>query len=696
MRAFAWRFLAAAVCSLAVSWAADYSTFIGDANDYRVARIAADSAGNTYLTGGRFPVSNPWFSQFSEIFVMKLDAAGKIALFATLSGKGIDEANDLALDAAGNIYIAGATSSQNFPLHNAFQSAPGPGFLVKLSPDASQLIFSTYFPAPINALALDPAGNLYVTGSTNSAEFPVTGGLPAGTVSPNTQPAATSGAFITKLSAAGDRILYSARISGHQKNCGAGSSCFLSSRYTAGVAIAVDPSGSAYVAGNTDTVDLPVTPGALLAAGTGAFVAKVNPAGNALTYLTYLGPGYVGVLDPNPANWATAIAADAVGNAYVAGYTSDPKFPATRGAYQTTFAGHAEIFTDFLLGPPPPDAFVLKLNPAGSAVLWGSYLGGKAADAARSIALDSAGNVWVNGVTASPEFPNQQGWSQGADFVVAFNPSGSALSYASRFPNDTASASLAVDAAGMLHFAGSSGLVFTLSPKGTSMPRIFGIANAAHGPVTGRLVPGEVISIYGPHIGPSTPAAGVPDSIGFMPKSLGGVQVAINGNPIPLLYVSDSQINAVVPLRLGGQTATVRVNSAPDFTATVISAAPEIFQHADGTVAAVNQDGAINGPDHPAKAGSAVSIWVTGIFFFDLTTLADGHVTAAAIDYACCQVYFNSPAEVLYAGAAPGTVAGVVQINFRVPIPNPFVTLSHFNVLSGTRFSSPVQIYVAQ
>jgi uncharacterized protein (TIGR03437 family) len=496
--------------------------------------------------------------------------------------------------------------------------------------------------------------------------------------------------FATKLSAAGDRILYSARISGHQKNCGAGSSCSLSSRYTTGVAIAVDPSGSAYVAGNTDTADLPVTPGALLAAGTGAFVAKVNAAGTALSYLTYLGPGYA-PLSPNtnPANWATAIAADAAGNTYVAGYTSDPKFPATRGAYQTTFAGPA----DFL---PPSDAFVLKLNPEGSAVLWGSYLGGKAADAARSIALDSAGNVLVNGVTASPEFPNQQGWSQGADFVVAFNPSGSALSYASRFPNDTASASLAVGGAGVLHFAGSSGLVSTLTPKGTPAPRIFGIANAAHGPVTGRLVRGEVISIYGPHIGPSTPAAGVPDRMGFMPKSLGGVQVAINGNPIPLLYVSDSQINAVVPFGLGGLTAAVRVNSSPDFTAVVTSAAPEIFQHTDGTVAAVNQDGTLNGPDHPAKGGSVVAIWATGIGLVPSVTLADGQVAAAAQDYACCQVYFNSPAEVLYAGAAPGAVAGVVQINFRVPTFNAFfASPNYFNVLAGTRFSSPVQIYVA-
>ena len=367
MSPFGWRRLLATLCFLTALPAADFTTYIGDSSDYRVARVIADASGNTYVAGSRD----------GGMFVMRLDAAGKITLFATLSGKGTDQPNDLAVDAAGNLYLAGATNSVLLPLHNPLQSTPGPGFVVKFNPDATQLLFSTYFPAAIQALALDTAGNVYVTGSTYSAAFPVTPGLPAGTVTPPGSINATSAAFVTKISAAGDRILYSARISGHQKNCGAGSSCFLSSRYTTGTAIAVDAAGNAYLAGNTDTADLPTTAGALLAQGTGAFVAKVNSAGTALVYLTYLGPGYQPISpNTNPANFVSGIAADTAGNAYVTGSTFDDAFPVTAGAWQTVRKGGT-------------DAFAAKLNPQGSAVVWATYLGGKGADVAHAIALDA-------------------------------------------------------------------------------------------------------------------------------------------------------------------------------------------------------------------------------------------------------------------------------------------------------------------
>ena len=128
-------------------------------------------------------------------------------------------------------------------------------------------------------------------------------------------------------------------------------------------------------------------------------------------------------------------------------------------------------------------------------------------------------------------------------------------------PDDTAAASLAVDAIGTLHLAGYGGLVSTLSLMQPVAPRIFGIANAAFGPVGGRIVGGELISIYGPHIGPAAPVTSVADASGMMPKSLGGVQVSVNGSPVTLLYVSDSQVNAVTPLYLSG--AAVRASASP-------------------------------------------------------------------------------------------------------------------------------------
>ena len=671
--------MAAALCFLAALPAADFTTYIGDANDYRVARVMADASGNTYVAGSRD----------SGIFVMRLDSAGNITMFATLSGKGTDQPNDLAVDAAGNLYVAGATGSTLLPLHNALQSTPGPGFVVKFNPDATQLLFSTYFPAAIKALAVDAAGNVYVTGTTNSAAFPVTPGLPAGTVTPFESLNATSAVFITKISAAGDKILYSGRISGHQKNCGAGSSCILSSRSTLGSAIAVDAAGNAYLAGNTDTADLPTTTGALLEQGTGAFVAKVNAAGTALVYLTYVGPGYNPVSpNTNPANSVTGIAADATGNAYLTGSTFDDLFPATKGAYQTVRAGGT-------------DAFAAKLNPQGSAMVWATYLGGKGDDAANAIALDVSGNVWLSGTTASPDFPNQQGWAQGGDFVAELNAAGTALTYSSLLPSDTASASLAVDAAGTVHFAGYDGLVSTVSPPQPWAPRIFGIANAAFGPVGGRITGGEAISIYGPHIGPATPVTAVADAAGVMPKSLGGVQVSINGTPVPLLYVSDSQVNAVTPLYLSGSTARVSIsfNSSvtADFVATLVGAIPEVFPRGDGMAAAVNQDGSVNSADHPAPPGSVVAIWVTGIGTTSFGAWQDGRLASGAADFGCCQVDVDGyPADVLYGGAAPGIVAGVAQVNFKLPAQlsayGPTVTVS---LSAGGATSHSVQIYVA-
>ena len=681
------RHLGAALCFLAALPAAEFTTYIGDVNDYHVARVAADSAGNTYLAGSRI------VGALSEAVVMKLDPTGKIVLFTILSGKGSDAANGLALDAAGNIYIAGSTSSPDFPLHNAFQSTPGPGFLVKLSADGSQLLYSTYFPEAIKALAVDAAGSVYVTGSTYLTSFPVTPGLPAGSVwfSPV---AMTSGGFLTKISADGSHIVYSALLAGYTVNCGGGSSCFTGGRYTTGVSVAVDAAGEAYMTGNTNTTDLPTTAGAFLTNGTGAFVAKVNAAGSALAYLTYISAtNFIYAPIANPANIAATVAVDAAGNAYLTGATFDPSFPATPGAYQTTFAGPYQPGVNYPL--PPTDVFALKLNPSGSALVWATYIGGTGADAAKSVALDASGNVWLTGTTASTQFPNAQGWSNSGDFLTGINPSGSALVYSARYPSDAVSQSVAADSTGLLHVAGPTGIVGTVAPSGTPLMRIFGIANAAYGPLLGRIVPGELISIYGPHIGPAKPVTAVASS-GFLPTSLAGVQVLVNGVAVPLLYVSDSQINAVAPQAASpNSSVTVQIVSSsftsPIFPATVVAADPQVFQNPVGTAAAVNQDGTVNSAANPARAGSIVSIWATGTGAIYPGPL-DGQISTTAQDYDCCQITLG---PVVYAGAAPGMVAGVVQINFQIPAASVSTAGSYgFEVIADGLSSSTVGIYV--
>jgi uncharacterized protein (TIGR03437 family) len=519
----------------------------------------------------------------------------------------------------------------------------------------------------------------------------------------------TSGAFLTKISADGSHIVYSALISGSSVDCGGGSSCYTGGRYTTGIAVAVDAAGEAYLAGNTNTDNLPTTPGAFLTKGPGAFVAKVNAAGSAVAYLTYISPtNFIYAPNANPANIAAAIAVDAAGNAFLAGATFDPSLPATAGAYQSAFSGPYTPGVTYPL--PPTDAFALKLNPAGTAVVWASYLGGTGVDAAKSVALDASGNVWLSGTTASATFPNQQGWVQsGSDFLAAFNPSGTALVYSARYPNDALSQSLAVDPTGLLHVAGPTGIVSTIAPGGTPLMRIFGIADAAYGPLLGRIVPGELISIYGPHIGPAKPVTAVASS-GFLPTSLAGVQVLVNGVAVPLLYVSDSQINAVAPQAASpNSSVTVQIVSSsvtsPIFPATVMAADPQVFQNPVGTAAAINQDDTLNSAANPAKAGSIVSIWATGTGSIYPRPL-DGQISTAAQDYDCCQIGASvvrssnfvpvpTPAPVvLYAGAAPGMVAGIVQINFQIP---PYIgtpgTLG-FSVFASGQSSSTVGIYV--
>ncbi|MEO8595398.1 MAG: SBBP repeat-containing protein [Candidatus Solibacter sp.] len=129
---------AALVCAAAALNAAGFTTFIGDTHEYRVARVMATAAGGTVVAGSRD----------SGMFVMKLDAAGKITMFATLSGKGVDQVNALAVDTAGNLYLAGATTSPLLPLRSPLQATPGPGFLVKFNPDATQLLLATIFRPP--------------------------------------------------------------------------------------------------------------------------------------------------------------------------------------------------------------------------------------------------------------------------------------------------------------------------------------------------------------------------------------------------------------------------------------------------------------------------------------------------------------------------------------------------------------------
>ncbi len=456
---------------------------------------------------------------------------------------------------------------------------------MKLNPEGT-VVFSTFIGGSdgLNGVAVDEMGDVYVVG-TDVGPSTLMGG-------PNTS------AFWAKVTPAGDKILYQSGAFANLHACGGGSSCFLSGIQTYGIAIAADPAGNAYVAGNTYGYGLPTSPNALVTNGIGAFVAKLDPAGVPV-YFTLLGSGaqpLVGL----PENLLAAIAADAAGNLYIAGQTSDSNFPATASAFQPSLHGI--------------NGFVAKLNPTGTAIVWATFLGGTGRDSAKTIAVDPAGNVWTSGTTSSTDFPASSGFPSGQEFLVELNSSGSALTYSARYPANTVAAAIALDAQGVVHMAGASGLISTLTRSQSQAPHIYGLANAAGGVLTGNITPGELISIYGLHFGAPATASSF-DSNGDLPTMLGGIQVTIFGLPAPLLYVSDTQINAIVPSLANSAdsatslTLTLNGASVPAVRLFVETAVPEIFQISPGYAAAINQDGTVNSESaNPAKAGSYVAV----------------------------------------------------------------------------------------
>jgi hypothetical protein len=326
------------------------------------------------------------------------------------------------------------------------------------------------FGSPGGAIAIDGAGNAYVTGSAGPGLVTTANAFQTSYL--GTAPAPE--AFFAEINpnlAGSASLIYSTYFGGSG-----------SGKLAEGTGIAVDSSGAAYLTGRTTDTNFPTTPGAFQRTNGGyedVFVAKFNPSlsGSAsLVYSTYLGgsgeDGYVSdqpyVLN-GPVETAPAIAVDASGNAYVAGVTNSPNFPTTPGAFQTTY--HAGSGTKKNPIANPADAFVTKLNATGTALVYSTYLGGSGLDGASGIALDSSGNAYVTGWTRSTDFPTvnpiQAQKSSGNDpygnpnsdvFVATLNASGSALLFSTYFggAGNDEGFGVAVDSAGNVYVTGAT------------------------------------------------------------------------------------------------------------------------------------------------------------------------------------------------------------------------------------------------
>jgi hypothetical protein len=375
-----------------------YSTYIGGGGDEWGYDLSVDSDGGAYVSGyttsSNFPTANPYQSAMQggtyDAFVTKLSSSGTNLIYSTyLGGTGDDLGHGIMIDGSGNAYITGSTSSSNFPILNPYQ-ATNQGytnaFVTRLSGSGNNLVYSTYLGGEGYdeglAIAVDGSGSTYVTGRTDSPNFP--------TMNPyQAINHGTHDVFVTKLSSSGSSLVYSTYLGGGGDEWG--------------LSIVIDGSRCTYVVGTTSSNDFPVSsPYQAMnhggEYGLDAFVTKLSISGNDLIYSTYLG----GEGD----DYGNCIAVNGSGNVFVAGFTASPDFP-TQSPYQLTLHGWG-------------DAYIVEFSNSGNGLIYGSYFGGGEADDGLDIALDGRDNAYLTGWTFSSNFPTLNPYQMHQDGSDAF------------------------------------------------------------------------------------------------------------------------------------------------------------------------------------------------------------------------------------------------------------------------------------
>jgi len=454
-----------------------YSTYLGGSDSDTISAIAVDSSGNAYLTGStastNFPVTPKAFQTTdkdadSTVFVTKLNSSGSALIYSTFLGgtggpSGGDIGRAIAVDSSGDAFVGGYTYSNNFPTtagafqttNQAFAQSGSTGFVTKLNPTGTGLLYSTYLGGSVTddifSLAIDSSGDAYVAGAALSSNFPVTSGV----VQTTNRSAADGGfnEFVTKLNPAGTGLIYSTYLGGSGEYV-----------FPSNIRVAIDSSGDAYVAGIAISTDFPVTSGAYQKTNKASSgrsdltLSELNPTATKLVYSTYLGGSGSSYGDDAP----NGLAVDSAGNAYLTGITWEANYPVTKGAFQTTSNAVANDL---------PACFLTKMNPTGSALVYSTYLGGSGGDRAFAVALDSADDAYLTGSAGSTDFPvtgnayqttNPAAFNDGSVvFLTELNPSGSGLVYSTYFGGqdsfEDTGYGIALGAHGEVYFAGITG-----------------------------------------------------------------------------------------------------------------------------------------------------------------------------------------------------------------------------------------------
>ncbi|MCH8267392.1 MAG: SBBP repeat-containing protein, partial [Acidobacteria bacterium] len=541
-----------------------YSSYLGGNFEDFGKGIAVDSNGNAYITGQTgstdFPTATPFQPAFGgggfpgDVFVTKLNAAGDAIVYSTyLGGSGLDLGEGIAVDSSGNAYVTGNTFSTNFPTASptptgSANSGGSDAFVTKLNATGDALVYSTYLGGSNDdfgfGIAVDSNGNAYVTGNTNSNDF-----IPLAIFRNDFQTSFAGGAsdaFVTKFNPGGSTIDYSTYLGGSGDD--------------AGESIALDASGNAYVTGETSSVDFPSAGSfqSVLGGLRDVFVTKLNAAGTALVYSTYLGG--------DDRDVGFGIAVDSSGNAYVTGDTRSTNFP-TANALQPGLGGET-------------DPFVTKFNAAGSALVYSTYLGGSDLDSGLAIAVDSSGNAYVAGGTNSTDFPTANPFLVAKvgsfdAFVAKLNAAGSALRY-STFLGGTGEdigRGIAVDATGNAYVTGNT-LSTNFPTVGPFQTNCVGGVDGCADAFVAKIREGQMTIVISPPLAIAT-ASPLPD--GNTATRYSQVLSATGGTPPYSWSVTTGSLPAGLTLDVstGALIGTPTILGTFSFTAQVTDAAQE-------------------------------------------------------------------------------------------------------------------------
>jgi uncharacterized protein (TIGR03437 family) len=764
-----------------------YSTYIGGSNLDGARGIGRDGAGNVYIAGSTNSMDLTSVAAFQpnfggrtaqntpqgDGFVAKFSPSGSLLYLTYIGGSQDDYITAMAVDSAGNAYITGATTSRNFPTVNAYQSnfggtgnvgaiiRTGDAFVAKLSPTGNKLIYSTYLGGSQDdigmAIAIDGSGNAYVTGATLSANFPVmgsgnnfpyqsgnrgSGGQPNKNCFTCTAPFWDSGdAFVTKLDPTGSQLIFSTFVGGAYDD-------FADT-------IAVDSSSNIYIAGCTLSGTYPVTNGAYQTHFKGnttinpvayfgdGFVTKMNSTGTALIYSTFIG----GSGD----DCITAIAIDSTGAVYMTGTSNSTDLPVTTGAPQGTFGGFPYNGIPGTVQQDLGDAFVGKLDPTGSTLVYLTYLGGSRNDGGTAIAVDNSGAAYVAGFTDSTNFPlagtplqskfggdGGKHYSvnvQGDAFLAIVNPAGTALDFSTYLGgnSDDGIGGILLDGAGNVYvaggamstnfpvtsnaaqskFAGNGDAFYAVISGFPAAPPVITSITNAFSPTT-TIAPNTWIAIKGSGLAQTTRIWGASDfTANVLPSVIDNVSVTFNGNNYGYIYyVSGSQLNVLTPpdLPTGNVQVQVAYNgvvSAP-FTVPVQPYSISFFNYASGpaaapSVVAIHLDGTRIGPPGlisgvtftPAAPGEEIVVYANGFGPVN-PPVVKGAIGQSGTLPSNPALQINGTAVTYYGGTSgfAGIVSpGLYQFNIIVP---QNATSGDLTIQAeyGSQISSPVSIRV--